>query len=51
MQQHTPKLDINVTGKMNAQDAGSVGKIMAVAGLIFATCAGLALLLHVIRWW
>jgi len=51
MQKHTSNTHLDVSGKMTAHDAGHVGKILAVAGLIFATCTGLAVLVYAIRWW
>jgi len=45
------KTSIKVDGKMNEQDAGIVGKRYSLAALIFASCVGLAALIHVIRWW
>jgi len=51
MRKHTPKLNVNITGKMNENDAGYVGKRLAIAGLIFASCSGVALLLYVIGCW
>jgi len=44
---YTPKHSINVSGKMSEEDAGTAGKLYAVAAVI----AALAALLWAIRWW
>ncbi|WP_274571132.1 hypothetical protein [Neisseria leonii] len=42
---YNPKHQVKVDGKMNATDAGIVGKRLANAAVIFATLTGLAALL------
>ncbi len=37
-----PKLCLKVVGKMNSKDAGTVGKMLAVAVIIAATLFGIA---------
>jgi len=44
------KTSIKVDGKMNEHDAGIVGKRYSTAALIFATCAGFALLIAAMPW-
>jgi len=51
MHKHTPKLSLHVRGSMNQQDAGHVGRTLADAARFLAVCAGIALLIYVIRWW
>jgi len=50
MRKHTPNIDLKLAGKMNTQDAGRVGKLLAVAGVI-AAIGYLAGNLEWIRWW
>ncbi|UOO87501.1 hypothetical protein [Neisseria arctica] len=45
---YKPKHQVKVDGKMNAKDAGIVGKRLANAAIIFATLTGMAALLAAI---
>jgi len=51
MRKHTPKHRLSVIGKMNTHDSGTVGKLLAIGATLFATCCGLAILIHALRWW
>ncbi len=42
-----PKLCLKVVGKMNSKDAGTVGKMLATAVIIFALSA----VIYAVRWW
>jgi len=46
MRKHTPKPFVKVTGKMNENDAGTVGKLYAIAAILFAIAA----LVFALRW-
>jgi len=51
MRRHdSAKTHVGVTGQMHPEDAGKVGNKLANAALIFATCAGLALLMVAFPW-
>jgi len=47
---HSAKNYVGITGKMHPEDAGKVGNKLASAALIFAICAGLALLMVAFPW-
>jgi|GEM_PF-1724918 len=58
MRKHTPKLNVNLSGKMNENDAGYVGKVIALAAMlaafapvIWATGRALSEVITAIRWW
>jgi len=51
LKQYISKTKLNVSGKMNPQDAGIVGKRLADAAKILAVCIGISILIYAIRWW
>ena len=51
MQNHTPKSELKVDGKMCEQGADKVGNKLANAVIIFAVLVGLAALIAACRWW
>jgi len=47
LKNHTSNPVVKVTGKMNENDAGTVGKRYAAAAILFAVAA----LVYAVRWW
>ncbi len=42
---------LKVSGKMTSQGSDKAGFIVALSVLIASASAGVALILHVVRWW
>jgi hypothetical protein len=51
MENHTPKSELKVDGKMSEQGADKVGNKLANAAIIFVVLIGFAALIAACRWW